>query len=39
MPQEMGRANYELFARKVLPRLKDIDTGTTRVVESALSVA
>jgi hypothetical protein len=24
MPFEVGRENYELFARKVLPRLKEI---------------
>jgi alkanesulfonate monooxygenase SsuD/methylene tetrahydromethanopterin reductase-like flavin-dependent oxidoreductase (luciferase family) len=27
MPFEVGRENYELFARKVLPRLKDIDVS------------
>ena len=27
MPFEVGRANYELFARKVLPNLKDIDVS------------
>jgi alkanesulfonate monooxygenase SsuD/methylene tetrahydromethanopterin reductase-like flavin-dependent oxidoreductase (luciferase family) len=30
MPFELGRANYELFARKVLPRLKDIDVTAPR---------
>ena len=28
MPFEVGRDNYELFARKVLPHLKDIDVST-----------
>jgi alkanesulfonate monooxygenase SsuD/methylene tetrahydromethanopterin reductase-like flavin-dependent oxidoreductase (luciferase family) len=27
MPFEVGRENYELFARKVLPRLKEVDTS------------
>lgn len=27
MPAEVGRANYELFARKVLPHLKDINVS------------
>ena len=27
MPFEVGRENYELFARKVLPHLKDIDVS------------
>ncbi|MBV1689018.1 LLM class flavin-dependent oxidoreductase [Novosphingobium sp. G106] len=30
MPFDLGRANYELFARKVLPRLKDIDVTAPR---------
>jgi alkanesulfonate monooxygenase SsuD/methylene tetrahydromethanopterin reductase-like flavin-dependent oxidoreductase (luciferase family) len=38
MPQEMGRANYELFARKVLPKLKDIDTSAPRMADRAHSV-
>ncbi len=29
MPFEVGRANYELFARKVLPRLKDVKIAPT----------
>jgi alkanesulfonate monooxygenase SsuD/methylene tetrahydromethanopterin reductase-like flavin-dependent oxidoreductase (luciferase family) len=29
MPFDVGRANYELFARKVLPKLKDIDVTTS----------
>jgi alkanesulfonate monooxygenase SsuD/methylene tetrahydromethanopterin reductase-like flavin-dependent oxidoreductase (luciferase family) len=29
MPFEVGRANYELFARKVLPNLKDIDVAAS----------
>lgn len=32
MPFEVGRDNYELFARKVLPRLKDIDTSVQREI-------
>ena len=31
MPFEVGRNNYELFARKVLPQLKDIDVSTADV--------
>lgn len=39
MPHEMGRANYELFAKKVLPKLKDIDTSIPRVEMPLLAVA
>ncbi len=31
MPFEVGKANYELFARKVLPQLKDIDVSAPTV--------
>lgn len=34
MPFEVGNANYELFARKVLPRLKDIDVSLPPVAPS-----
>jgi alkanesulfonate monooxygenase SsuD/methylene tetrahydromethanopterin reductase-like flavin-dependent oxidoreductase (luciferase family) len=39
MPAEMGRANYELFAKKVLPKLKDIDTSVKPPIRELRSVA
>lgn len=39
MPAEMGRANMELFAKKVLPRLKEIDTSAPRAAQIVQSVA
>jgi alkanesulfonate monooxygenase SsuD/methylene tetrahydromethanopterin reductase-like flavin-dependent oxidoreductase (luciferase family) len=39
MPQDVGRANYELFARRVLPSLKDIDTSAAPLEPSLRSVA
>lgn len=35
MPFDVGRANYELFAREVLPRLKDIDVAVPAGATSA----
>lgn len=35
MPFEVGRNNYELFARKVLPQLKDIDVSMPVEARSA----
>jgi len=37
MPFDVGRENYELFARKVLPHLKDIDVSAPTVAPANLS--
>ncbi len=39
MPFEVGRDNYELFARKVLPHLKDIDVSAPTVAPAVASLA
>jgi alkanesulfonate monooxygenase SsuD/methylene tetrahydromethanopterin reductase-like flavin-dependent oxidoreductase (luciferase family) len=36
MPFDVGRDNYELFARKVLPHLKDIDVSAPMAAPSSL---
>lgn len=39
MPFDVGRDNYELFARKVLPHLKDIDVSAPAATPSRLQSA
>jgi alkanesulfonate monooxygenase SsuD/methylene tetrahydromethanopterin reductase-like flavin-dependent oxidoreductase (luciferase family) len=36
MPFEVGRDNYELFSRKILPRLKELGTVETPMLQAAM---